>query len=419
MNPVWRRCDPSGAWSLLAYPPPFRAWLTLSNDPDNTIIEHWKQIHELVWEELALPFADSFFVFNHNEALPDQVNLVDHPEILDAHPHDSMHTWGDYMGTPKRRFNREEAELGLRRMAEAALRPLIWTDHAGSSCNLTHRGGTGGRASFTDASGHEYPNVDYSLDLIRAAGVRYAWDGNLTQHLVGQDRPVGRREWYAGLSSTPAKAVLRANLDRILSPARRLLSPEIFSYDENANHPYVAHRFADQSSLYLFRRYGVWNLADIDGLGELLSPALLERLQAVRGSAVIYTHLGKRRAGRARESRHIPEGTRSALGRLAEAYAEGRILLSSTSKFLDYLVLRDHASVGPAGVDFRADGLRFPSLNLSDLGGFEFGFFRKGGGDVCITCQGEAVACELDQVEADTVRIRFPQIEPPENRDGA
>jgi len=103
-------------------------------------------------------------------------------------------------------------------------------------------------------------------------------------------------------------------------------------------------------------RCGAWNLVDIDGLGELLSPALLERLQGVRGSAVIYTHLGKRRAGRARESRHIPDKTRCALERLAEAYAEGRILLSATSKFLDYLVLRDHACVGPADID--SDTLR-------------------------------------------------------------
>ena len=418
MNPFWRRCDPSGAPSLLAYPPPYQAWLTLSNDPDNTTIENWKQVHELVWEELALPFADSFFVSNHNEALPDQVNLVDHPEILNAHPHDTMHTWGDYWVAPKRRFSREEAELALERMAEAAVRPRIWIDHAGSSCNLTHRGGTGGLPSFTDASGYEYPNVDYSLDLIRAAGVRYAWDGNLT-NLIGQDRPVGRHEWYARLSSDPVKTALRAALDRILSPARRLLSPEIFSYDEDANRPYVAYRFADRSSLYLFRRYGAWSLADIDGLGELLSPELLERLQAVGGSAVIYTHLGKRRASRARESGHIPDNTRSALEHLAEVYADGRILLSSTSKFLDYLVLRDHASVGPSSIDFRADGLRFPSLGPSDLAGFEFGFFHRGGGDLRLTCHGEALACELDRVETDTVRIRFPEVARSESHAGA
>ena len=410
MNPAWRRCNPSGAPSLLAYPPPYQAWLTLSNDPDNTQIEHWKQIHELVWEELALPFADSFFVFNHNEALPDQVNLVDHPEILDAHPHDSMHTWGDYMGAPKRRFNREEAELALRRMTEAGIRPRIWTDHAGSSCNLIHRGGTGGLPSFTDGSGHQYPNVDYSLDLIRAAGVCYVWDGRLTQHLIGQDRPVGRREWYSGLSSSPLKAVARATLDRILDPARRFLSHEIFSYDEDANRPYRAYRFADRSTLYAFQRYGTWDRADIDGLGELLSAAFLERLRAAAGSAVIYTHLGKRRAGRAGESQHIPGPTRRALERLAAAYAEGHILLSSTSRFLDYLVLRDHATVGPTGIDFRADGLRFPSLYPSDLGGLEFGFFRKGGGELCVTCQGEPLACEVDRVDTDTVRIRFPEL---------
>ncbi|HME69847.1 MAG TPA: hypothetical protein VKM54_08260 [Myxococcota bacterium] len=49
--------------------------------------------------------------------------------------------------------------------------------------------------------------MDYSLDLIRAAGARYLRvDGNLTQHLIGQDRPVGRRVYRSVLESADGRA---------------------------------------------------------------------------------------------------------------------------------------------------------------------------------------------------------------------
>ena len=42
----------------------------MANDPDNTVIEDWKELHSFIWEDLALPFGDSLFVrtFNANPA---------------------------------------------------------------------------------------------------------------------------------------------------------------------------------------------------------------------------------------------------------------------------------------------------------------------------------------------------------------
>ena len=36
---------------ILAYPHPYCAWLCISNDPDNTTIRNWQELHDFIWEE--------------------------------------------------------------------------------------------------------------------------------------------------------------------------------------------------------------------------------------------------------------------------------------------------------------------------------------------------------------------------------
>ena len=138
---------------LLAYPPPYRSWLTLSNDPDCTTWERWQELHELIWERLALPFADSFFLECVNDAIPGQVTVAEHPEILTAHPHDTMHTWGDYTMSKSHLFHRGEAEAGLALLRAQGAAPRIWTDHSNFSGNILHRGESGAIPRIEDASG--------------------------------------------------------------------------------------------------------------------------------------------------------------------------------------------------------------------------------------------------------------------------
>ena len=53
-----RRRDPA----VLDLPHPYKAWLALSSDPDCTLFKDWQELDRVIWKELGLPFADSFFV---------------------------------------------------------------------------------------------------------------------------------------------------------------------------------------------------------------------------------------------------------------------------------------------------------------------------------------------------------------------
>ena len=155
---------------LLRFPPPYRCWLAISNDPDGTTWPQWEQLHSLIWEKLKLPISDSFFLYNVSERYPDQVSVDKYPEILSAHPHDTMHTWGDFCDTRLRIFTRDDAEHGLELMREHGLRPLVWTDHASFAGNLLHNAVVRAQPILEDRSGRSCENFNYSLDLIEQAG---------------------------------------------------------------------------------------------------------------------------------------------------------------------------------------------------------------------------------------------------------
>ena len=139
----------------MAYPPPARCWLALSNDPDNTTIEAWEELHKTIWSDLELPFEDSLFVANHSDVLPDQVNLESFPKILSAHRHDTIHTWGDYTNSKSHVFTRADAQKCLEILNQHNFAPRVWTDHANFSGNLMHRVSVRPVPRITDASGNE------------------------------------------------------------------------------------------------------------------------------------------------------------------------------------------------------------------------------------------------------------------------
>ena len=122
--------SPNMSKAILPYPYPYKAWLTMANDPDNTEMRDWEELHGFIWEELGLPFGDSLFIRSFNRNLPAQVNLQDHPKIAKAHLHDIIHTWGDYMHGRRRGFDREDALEAIDMLNEHGLQPRVWIDHA-------------------------------------------------------------------------------------------------------------------------------------------------------------------------------------------------------------------------------------------------------------------------------------------------
>jgi hypothetical protein len=364
-----------GKVHILAIPPPYRAWLTISSDPDNTVLRDWRELHSYIWDELALPFGDALFVRSHNCNLPGQVNLHDNPEIADGHYHDTLHGWGDYVHARTRGFDREDAVAAISLLHSHNLTPRVWVDHSTHPQNMLHNSKGGSTPEHVDGSGHVYKSFTYTLDLAAELGIRYLWDGRLTS-ILGQDTPISPRAWYSRGKSSAALTsflLLWHWLSRVdFMPWGRSL----VTYDVNVNRQYYAHEFADGRTLYCFRRYGTWRDADIDGLAKLISPRNIDDLLSRQGTCIVYSHLGKRRAARNEDELHIPPETRATLKNLQRKYEEKILRLTPVSTLLDYLVIRDNIAISPNGdyLDFRPDLIRFPKLELSDLAGHDFGF---------------------------------------------
>ncbi len=363
----------------IRYPYPYKAWLTIANDPDNTLIKDWHELNSFIWKELQLPLANTLFVKSFNANLPEQVNLVDHPEIA-TQPHDTIHTWGDYMHARKEGFDRQDAEEAIEILKKYGIAPKVWIDHAQFAGNLLHSNNLGSVPETKDTSGHKYVNYQYTLDLIRKLGITYVWDGGLTD-IVAQDRPLSPINYFREISTSGLKMILKCLMYygiplTAIRTRLKLIPPE--------NRQYFVKEFPDKSRLYCFRRYGQWPLADIYGLGEVIGKKRIDSLIEMGGTMVAYTHLGKRPIDKMDETFHIPPQTRESLTYVKERYDSRELMLSSVSEMLDYLVLRDHIRFDQATqtLHFEADGIRYEDVTQSDLVGKVFSFSIEGQEDI-------------------------------------
>ena len=355
-----------------AYPYPFKAWVALSSDPDNTTIADWKELDQVIWKDLGLPFADSLFLRSFNQNLPDQVSVERYPEILSAHPHDTIHTWGDYVWSGKRGFDRSDAVEGVELLRRLGTVPRVWVDHSIFMGNMLHNHRYGALPEFKDAAGYTYPNPVYSLDLVHEAGVRYLWDGTITP-VLGQDRPLSLVANHRARNPSMLRAVVSMGK---YSVGQATGAGSAFRSQFPGNSAYRPHRFPDGRTFYVFQRHGKWSLADIDGLGEHLAPTRLSELERTGGVCIAYTHLGKRPASKATDPHHIPERTRSALLHLKERWTANGIKLSSVSELLDQLVIRDKIEIDEPNrtIRFVPDGIAFQKMGQAELAGRRFSF---------------------------------------------
>lgn len=345
------------------YPHPYRSWLTISNDPDVTDIETWHAWNDFLFHELKLPWANAVFLFSFNKNLPGQVSLNEYPEIA-GQPIDALHTWGDFVHAAEVGFSREYAEKGLDMLERHGIRPRVWVDHSRFTGNMLHNNTWGSVPSYKDSAGLEYTVFEYSLDLVEKAGIRYIWDGNLTQ-VVGQDRDHSVMDRFP--DSPPVKRVLQS----IREVLRSRFQMRRRNSAKGGNSAYFKHRFPDGRKFYCFRRYGKWRDADILGLSKVISQGNIDRLIQNRGVMVAYTHLGKINLSY-KGPGIIPVETQECLRYVRRKMDEGLLKFSSLSHLLDYLVLRDHVELDGYRVRFKSDGIRFKTLNLESLSGFEF-----------------------------------------------
>jgi len=386
---------------ILKYPYPFKAWFTLTNDPDNTVINDWQELHDFIWDELNLPFGDSLFVRSFNHNLKDQVNLEDYPNIVKAHDHDTLHTWGDYMHGRKRGFDRVDAEEAAAILEENNIQPRVWTDHAQFTGNMIHNSSLGSRPKLYDLSKTSYINFSYTLDIVQRVGVRYLWNGEIT-NIIAQNRHLKFNDFHLHSSN-----IFRSVLKWLLNDTK--LGGQLFKRIDNRQ--YRKNTFADGSELYCFVRYGKWEHTDVEGLYQIIKPSIIDELISLEGTCAVYSHLGKRNRSREINDSHIPENTRKALKYVRDKYDSGVLMLSSVSDMLDYLVIRDNITINHKHhiISFNSDNIRYKQLSPADLKDKKFSFYKKGiqMDRVQVQIDGKNVSCQLVDESTDVFSVLY------------
>ena len=204
---------------ILNTPPPYKGWISLSNDPDSLTIESHKELNDFIWNELSLNFADSLFAQSFNCNIPDQLNLKDHSKYFRDHSYDTIHTWGDFMHSKSKGFWRKDAKIAIDLLKKNSLHPLIWTDHSRNTCNILHgiKDDRELRSTYQDSSGKTHKNFHYTLDLVHQLGIKYIWDGKTTS-FVGQNISLNRFLWYKNKVGSNYKSIYYTLMDFFIKP---------------------------------------------------------------------------------------------------------------------------------------------------------------------------------------------------------
>ena len=303
------------------FPFPFRAGLAISNDIDNASFDEFAALHRWINGDLGLEVGDSFWLYTNGSPGADaftycrgvsdeRSEFADAMDaLIDAGYLDSLHTWGNF--SERGGFTRALAVRGARLLARHAGRIPVWINH-GDEWNEQ----MAARAGWDDPAA---PNGE--ADQMAALGIRYLWTGSVTS-IVGQE--------YARTPRVSAMARIR---ERYLRPAIQTLRGAPLGnrfYGRRIMRPLDAagHRFAT------FVRFGVWDRATRNDLEFLLSDENLQMLVDCGGASIVYVHLFQ-----VRDKANDPAP--AVFSRLARCVAEGRVLLTTTSRLLDYLVIRD------------------------------------------------------------------------------
>ncbi len=239
---------------------------------------------------------------------------------------DCLHSYGD-LATGRRHIERDIDELTAH-----GCKLEVWVDHSKAPSNFG--------PDIMVGSGDVAGSPAYHADLTLAYGIRYVWRGRTTG-VTGQDVPVGfgavAQMFNAAhpivSTRTLAKEAAKVWLGRRSHPRWEMYG---------ANRVCRASRLRDGRQVWEFLRSnpylgGPGGGATADGIGQVLTGRMLDRLLDRRGACVLYTHLGKV----SNPNRPFGDAAVQAFRRLAALRDAGRILVTTTHRLLRYVTTRD------------------------------------------------------------------------------
>lgn len=218
-------------YGMRKFPYPYQAMLAISSDADSETLRKFNLVHEFInttqmtplGRGLGLDFADSFFMYNGNdepgyvdidhEPMSDELSyfkgVSDKPyaaSVLNHYMHvgwiDTMHTYGDFSRVNQNTtlFNRTLAQQAIRALKENGDTITVWTDH-GNKSNVDNFGAYGKAPFYDYEQGANPSSVYYHTDLTIPYGVDFVWP-DVSSDEVGMKSviyplmlPDGRRVW--------------------------------------------------------------------------------------------------------------------------------------------------------------------------------------------------------------------------------
>lgn len=320
-------------------PYPYRAMLAICSDLDDTpspnayfeIIKYLNSTEMTsMGRGLGLKTGNSiyfdmplghFSYWNADEKCRDTIRTL----IKSGHI-DCLHSYGDLATT------RRHAERALEELNKYGCKLGVWVDHGTAPSNFG--------SDIMKGQGDIRTSKVYHADITTAYGIRYVWRGRVTS-ITGQGVP---RSFKGILNiNHPAKSAITHLKE---------LSKVVLAHTGNTK--YSMHRLnniMEERSLrsgqtvYEFIRsnphWGGVSYGDKpDGLPETLTDIFLYRLMEREGICILYTHLGK-----CDGDKLFSENTRKALSRLSQYFSEGKILVTTTRRLLDYCNLMHHVKL--------------------------------------------------------------------------
>ena len=339
MNTVEIVNTPASAPALRAIPYPYRALLAICSDLDETPDRHvFGEITRYLNTTAATSMGpgvglevgnsiyfdmppEQFSYWNTDDAGRAMVR-----ELIRSGHVDCLHSYGDLAAS------RGDAGRALDELSRHGCALTVWIDHAVAPTNFG--------ADIMRGTGDVPGAAAYHADLTCGFGVRHVWRGRVTSVIGQNTRRRLRGIWTPRHPLASARTLAKEAVKGLVG---RRAGAKYAMHPPNAVLREALLRDG-RPVLEFLRANPYWRAVDegetAEGLGEVLTPGMLARLVERGGACVLYTHLGKIR----RRDDMLGPRSRAALAHLAGLYREGRVLVTTTRRLLDYCAAKGSAS---------------------------------------------------------------------------
>jgi len=327
--------------SMRKFPYPYRAAVSICSDIDDCDRNTFISVHKALNDEngrLGLPVSDSFFPVGWNSDqmayyLPDgRSHSPDASFIRDAVRVgliDSIHSWGDFnKAPPDPVFLRKLARNFVTEFHEHDLKLRVWINH-GSPNNRQNM-----KSRIADEYQGDNPESQYyTSDLLPELGVKFYW----WSEVVSYPLSCASEMTLLNVTKIAGGKAIKNIVKRLIGRGTKTRS---FSQLTELIHPTVLR---DNSKIVGFTRFnrhpgGVWHLPSRDTLRFALNRQVLDKLIALKGNLILYTHLGLP----VKRATLFQKPDMDALVYLSALYHNGTVWVTPTSKLLTYQMVKKY-----------------------------------------------------------------------------